>query len=153
MSTSLPASRSCKLANDSEPPAAKRREEAGYTADTLVEDIRASKLQHVYAVICETLPRNCVPYSPKEHKEEVLELYVELRDANNRVRKEWEDSGGNFTGWDIEVVFDAGYEMWRAEDYEGLCTGVHVYVKKMEVKGPASEPMGEWKRPLPGQRG
>ena len=142
--------------NTTETPASKRLKENfsastdPAVADTPTVEPKASKPRHVYAVIYETLARNCIPYYPEEHKEEVIELYEELGDANNRVRREWEEYG-DALGWDVEVSFDGGREMWRVEDYEGLSTGVHVYIKEWEVRGPGSEPAPERTRPLPGE--
>ncbi|TVY15059.1 hypothetical protein LARI1_G007032 [Lachnellula arida] len=111
---------------------AKRQQDMNTTIETPTSNRlkeRPAKPRHVYAVIYATLPRHCIPYSPEEHKEELLEPYEELGDANNRVRREWEGYG-DALGWDVEVSFDDADNMWRVEDYEGLSTGVRVYIQE-----------------------
>ncbi|TVY22287.1 hypothetical protein LHYA1_G008990 [Lachnellula hyalina] len=122
----------------------------GSVEETSATRSSSAKARHVYAVIYKTPPRHCIPYFPEEHEEEVLELYEELEDANNRVRREWEEYG-DALGWDVEVSFDGGRNMWRVKDYEGLSTGVRVSIKECEVKMSGSEPAPEPTGPVPSE--
>jgi len=131
--------------NSAEAPPAKRQ-------DVMDEPLKPEIL-HVYAVMQATLPRLVSVYPPEEETESVLDIYMSLEDANNRVRNEWEDFGD--ADEDVEEGgykgdFDGVDNWWSYEDQGGEEEGIKVYIRAMDVQPPGSEPAKEWRRAPPG---
>ncbi|KAF4625113.1 hypothetical protein G7Y89_g13057 [Cudoniella acicularis] len=73
--------------------------------------------------------------------EEVLDLYLEKEDANNRVRRKWEEFCGDEDNFDtVEADFDGGSNEWSCEDGANETEGIKGYIRSMEILGPGSEP-------------
>jgi len=104
---------------------------------------------YVYAVMHTTIPRLVSIYPEEEELDEVLALYATLEDANNRVRREWEEwrEAGGFG--DIEGGFDGANNWWSSEDHGGEEKGIRIWVKAWNVWPAGSEPDRVWKRADP----
>ncbi|EPE36789.1 hypothetical protein GLAREA_08952 [Glarea lozoyensis ATCC 20868] len=106
----------------------------------------------VYAVMRDTIQTSKGDYYQDEDYTETIELYFILKDANTRVRAEYEDWNGDVSNHE-EFNFDftgGGTHFWEMLDTLEV-EGVRVYVKEEPVKGPGSEPVRVWKRALPGE--
>jgi hypothetical protein len=109
----------------------------------------------IYAVMRETIraPRGRhYQDDDGENAKTPIDLYSTLKDANTRVRFEYENWNGKVSRHE-EFGFD--FTSWGSHYWEMMDTreidSVRVYVEKRLIKGPDSEPVRIWKRPLPGE--
>jgi hypothetical protein len=123
-----------------------KNEEAFHVLAPVIEDL---KVQYVYAVMHTTIRGLTSIDREDEEPDEVLALYATLADANNRVRREWEEwrEAGGFG--DIEGEFDGVNNWWSSEDIGGEEKGIKIWVKIWNIWPAGSEPEREWKRTSP----
>jgi uncharacterized protein YneR len=135
-------------------PAAKRQSNESPSAALLVrgQKSKPKKIEPItiYVVKKDTVQTAKGAFYQDDDTTETLDIYATLEDANNRVRLEYEEYGG-------EVVGSEGFECdmtgpgphcWGVED-TSEDEGIRVYVDEIVARGPGSEPARKWTIPLP----